>query len=75
MAAHTSHRGQLGVLRIVTRLTRVLMHDIGKVDPLISVTIPILCRIRGCSWDLADTSHLRVVSAHKHRGLAMARAR
>ena len=70
VTSHASHRGHL--LSFGSRLARVLMHDVGKIDPLVSVTIPILSRVWGCPWDLADASHLGVVGAHEHRRFTMA---
>lgn len=52
------------------------MHDVGKVDPLITRSIPILGRVRLRARDLADIHTLWVIRGpYKHRWLAVPRAR
>lgn len=51
------------------------MHDVGEVDPLVTVPIPVLCRVGLRSWYLAHTHSLRVVRADEHGRLPVASAR
>lgn len=78
VATHRVHRSQVALVltyaSILTRHTRVvLVHYVCKVHPLISVSVSILRRVRLRPRHLTDPHSLRVVRAHKHRRLSVAR--
>ena len=76
MTAHAAHWRQLSAGVGGTGPTGyVLVHDVGEVDPLVPVSVPVLRRIRRGARDLGDAHALRWVGADEHGWFAVARAR
>ena len=42
MASYTTHGSQLRLLGCLVTRWNILVHDVSKVDPLVSVSVPIL---------------------------------
>jgi len=75
--SHVAHRCELTSVSAIG--SRVLVHNIGEVDPLITATVTILSWVGLGAWDwlTAGTTHSRriVGGPHEHRWFAMSRAR
>lgn len=74
--SHVAHRRELAAVSAIG--SRVLVHNVGEVDPLITATVTVLSRVGLGAWDwLTSTTHSwRIVGgSHEHRWFAMTRAR
>lgn len=72
MASYTTHGSQLRLLGCLVTRWNILVHDVSKVDPLVSVSVPILGGIWLWTWNLANIHTLGMIGGpYEHRWLAM----
>lgn len=74
--SHVAHRRELAAVSAIG--SRVLVHNVGEVDPLITATVTVLSRVGLGAWDwLTSSTHSRRVvgGPDEHRRFTVTRAR